>query len=76
MHFSFIKTFNFNNFTQKIPSNLFVSVLPGAIQISGGKGAQGIHTLTMTNSTAGGAIVQYAQGQEFFVPGELSVTLS
>ncbi|XP_064211065.1 cyclic AMP-responsive element-binding protein 1 isoform X14 [Tribolium castaneum] len=43
-------------------------VLPGAIQISGGKGAQGIHTLTMTNSTAGGAIVQYAQGQEFFVP--------
>ncbi|XP_063928832.1 cyclic AMP-responsive element-binding protein 1-like isoform X2 [Zophobas morio] len=45
------------------------TVLPGtAIQISGGKGAQGIHTLTMTNSTAGGAIVQYAQGQEFFVP--------
>ncbi|XP_068899305.1 cyclic AMP-responsive element-binding protein 1 isoform X14 [Tenebrio molitor] len=43
-------------------------VLPGAIQISGGKGTQGIHTLTMTNSTAGGAIVQYAQGQEFFVP--------
>ncbi|XP_068899292.1 cyclic AMP-responsive element-binding protein 1 isoform X2 [Tenebrio molitor] len=46
------------------------AVLPGAIQISGGKGTQGIHTLTMTNSTAGGAIVQYAQGQEFFVPGE------
>jgi cAMP response element-binding protein len=44
------------------------AVLPGAIQISGGKGTQGIHTLTMTNSTAGGAIVQYAQGQEFFVP--------
>lgn len=47
----------------------YVSVLPGAIQISSGKGNQGIHTLTMTNSTAGGAIVQYAQGQEFFVPG-------
>ncbi|XP_015840200.1 cyclic AMP-responsive element-binding protein 1 isoform X3 [Tribolium castaneum] len=49
------------------------TVLPGAIQISGGKGAQGIHTLTMTNSTAGGAIVQYAQGQEFFVPGSVAV---
>ncbi|XP_015840204.1 cyclic AMP-responsive element-binding protein 1 isoform X7 [Tribolium castaneum] len=50
-----------------------IAVLPGAIQISGGKGAQGIHTLTMTNSTAGGAIVQYAQGQEFFVPGSVAV---
>ncbi|VEN56312.1 unnamed protein product [Callosobruchus maculatus] len=30
----------------------------------------------MTNATAGGAIVQYAQGQEFFVPGkEYSVIL-
>ncbi|XP_068899304.1 cyclic AMP-responsive element-binding protein 1 isoform X13 [Tenebrio molitor] len=48
-------------------------VLPGAIQISGGKGTQGIHTLTMTNSTAGGAIVQYAQGQEFFVPEGVAV---
>ncbi|KAJ8946296.1 hypothetical protein NQ314_008921 [Rhamnusium bicolor] len=46
------------------------TVLPAtAIQISSGEGGQGIHTLTMTNSTAGGAIVQYAQGQEFFVPG-------
>ena len=44
----------------------------GAIQISSGEGGQGIHTLTMTNSPAGGAIVQYAQGQEFFVPGEYS----
>ncbi|XP_023310567.1 cyclic AMP-responsive element-binding protein 1 isoform X2 [Anoplophora glabripennis] len=45
------------------------TVLPAtAIQISSGEGGQGIHTLTMTNSTAGGAIVQYAQGQEFFVP--------
>lgn len=48
-----------------------VTVIPaGAIQISSGEGGQGIHTLTMTNSTAGGAIVQYAQGQEFFVPGK------
>ncbi|XP_022918232.1 cyclic AMP-responsive element-binding protein 1 isoform X3 [Onthophagus taurus] len=45
------------------------TVIPaGAIQISSGEGGQNIHTLTMTNSTAGGAIVQYAQGQEFFVP--------
>ncbi|XP_060527828.1 cyclic AMP response element-binding protein B isoform X12 [Cylas formicarius] len=44
-------------------------VLPAtAIQISSGEGGQGIHTLTMTNSTAGGAIVQYSPGQEFFVP--------
>ncbi|XP_019866409.1 cyclic AMP-responsive element-binding protein 1 isoform X9 [Aethina tumida] len=46
-------------------------VLPAtAIQISSGEGGQSIHTLTMTNATAGGAIVQYAQGQEFFVPGQ------
>jgi cAMP response element-binding protein, invertebrate len=50
-----------------------ISVIPaGAIQISSGQG-DGMHTLTMTNATsAGGAIVQYAQGQEgqqFFVPG-------
>ncbi|XP_050297442.1 cyclic AMP-responsive element-binding protein 1 isoform X6 [Anthonomus grandis grandis] len=45
------------------------TVLPAtAIQISSGEGGQGIHTLTMTNSTAGGAIVQYSPGQEFFVP--------
>ncbi|XP_017777081.1 PREDICTED: cyclic AMP-responsive element-binding protein 1 isoform X2 [Nicrophorus vespilloides] len=46
------------------------TVIPaGAIQISSGEGGQSIHTLSMTNSgTAGAAIVQYAQGQEFFVP--------
>ncbi|XP_065342207.1 cyclic AMP-responsive element-binding protein 1 isoform X2 [Cloeon dipterum] len=49
-----------------------IHVIPaGAIQISSGQG-DGMHTLTMTNATsAGGAIVQYAQGQEgqqFFVP--------
>lgn len=52
----------------KIESFYFV-VIPAQIQISSGEGGQGIHTLTMTNSTTGGAIVQYAQGQEFFVPG-------
>ncbi|XP_056635189.1 cyclic AMP-responsive element-binding protein 1 isoform X6 [Diorhabda carinulata] len=46
------------------------TVLPAtALQITTGEGGhQGIQTLTMTNATAGGAIVQYAQGQEFFVP--------
>ncbi|XP_028143298.1 cyclic AMP-responsive element-binding protein 1 isoform X2 [Diabrotica virgifera virgifera] len=46
------------------------TVLPAtALQITSGEGGhQGIQTLTMTNATAGGAIVQYAQGQEFFVP--------
>ncbi|XP_076265580.1 cyclic AMP-responsive element-binding protein 1-like isoform X3 [Rhynchophorus ferrugineus] len=44
------------------------TVLPAAaIQLSSSEGGQGIHTLTMTNATAGGAIVQYT-GQEFFVP--------
>lgn len=53
-----------------------VTVIPaGAIQISSGEGGQGIHTLTMTNSPAGGAIVQYAQGQEFYVPGIVSFLL-
>ncbi|XP_023018057.1 cyclic-AMP response element binding protein B isoform X7 [Leptinotarsa decemlineata] len=46
-----------------------IAVLPAtALQITSGDGGQGIQTLTMTNATAGGAIVQYAQGQEFFVP--------
>ncbi|KAK9889523.1 hypothetical protein WA026_006877 [Henosepilachna vigintioctopunctata] len=50
--------------------NFEFSVLPAtAIQISSGEaGGHGLHTLTMTNSTQGGAIVQYAQGQEFYVP--------
>lgn len=54
------------------------TVIPaGTIQISSGEGGQSIHTLTMTNPGAGGAIVQYAQGQEFFVPvGTQSVTIT
>lgn len=55
-------------------SNIFPVIPAGAIQISSGEGGQGIHTLTMTNSTTGGAIVQYAQGQEFFVPGVQKAT--
>lgn len=52
----------------------YQTVIPaGTIQIATqGEGVPGLHTLTMSNSaTAGGAIVQYAQGQDtqFFVPG-------
>ncbi|XP_066998051.1 cyclic AMP-responsive element-binding protein 1 isoform X2 [Anabrus simplex] len=48
------------------------AVIPGTIQIaSQGETVQGLHTLTMTNASTGGAIVHYAsQGQDgqFFVP--------
>nr|CAD7424702.1 unnamed protein product [Timema monikensis] len=60
--------------SHSIPSHYQThTVIPaGAIQISSqGETVQGLHTLTMTNATtAGGAIVQYAQGQDgqFFVP--------
>ncbi|XP_033225597.1 cyclic AMP-responsive element-binding protein 1 isoform X3 [Belonocnema kinseyi] len=52
----------------------YQTVIPaGTIQIATqGEGVPGLHTLTMSNSaSAGGAIVQYAQGQDtqFFVPG-------
>lgn len=48
-----------------------VTVIPTtALQISSGEGGQGLQTLTMTNAAASGAIVQFAQGQEFFVPGK------
>ncbi|XP_031840366.1 cyclic-AMP response element binding protein B isoform X6 [Nomia melanderi] len=50
-----------------------ITVIPaGTIQIATqGEGVPGLHSLTMSNAaTAGGAIVQYAQGQDtqFFVP--------
>ncbi|XP_044731448.1 cyclic AMP-responsive element-binding protein 1 isoform X7 [Chrysoperla carnea] len=50
-----------------------IAVIPaGTFQVaSQGEGVQGLHTITMTNATAGGAIVQYGQGQDgqqFFVP--------
>ncbi|XP_024944543.1 cyclic AMP-responsive element-binding protein 1 isoform X5 [Cephus cinctus] len=52
----------------------YQTVIPaGTIQITTqGEGVPGLHTLTMSNAaTAGGAIVQYAQGPDaqFFVPG-------
>ncbi|XP_076248391.1 cyclic-AMP response element binding protein B isoform X7 [Calliopsis andreniformis] len=51
----------------------YQTVIPaGTIQIATqGEGVPGLHTLTMSNATtAGGTIVQYAQGQDtqFFVP--------
>jgi hypothetical protein len=61
-----------------------ILVLPGGtIQLAtpagntsqglGDGGGQTLSTLTMTNTPGGGAIVQYAQGQDgqFFVPGWL-----
>nr|WPN08536.1 cyclic AMP-responsive element-binding protein B [Locusta migratoria] len=59
--------------SHSIPSHYQThAVIPGTIQIgSQGETVQGLHTLTMTNSSTGGAIVQYAtQGQDgqFFVP--------
>ncbi|XP_065155327.1 cyclic AMP response element-binding protein B isoform X8 [Atheta coriaria] len=62
---------------RKILNDLGGVIPAGTIQISSGEGGQSIHTLTMTNPGAGGAIVQYAQGQEFFVPvGTQSVTIT
>ena len=46
----------------------------GTLQLTSQGEVQGLHTLTMTNtSSAGGAIVQYTQAQEgeFYVPSEI-----
>nr|CAD7589845.1 unnamed protein product [Timema genevievae] len=66
------------NTTGALANYAIEAVIPaGAIQISSqGETVQGLHTLTMTNATtAGGAIVQYAQGQDgqFFVPANVCV---
>ncbi|XP_032455942.1 cyclic-AMP response element binding protein isoform X43 [Nasonia vitripennis] len=58
---------------RKILNDLGGVIPAGTIQIATqGEGVPGLHTLSMSNSaTAGGTIVQYAQGQDaqFFVPG-------
>ncbi|GLV34238.1 Cyclic-AMP response element binding protein B [Carabus blaptoides fortunei] len=57
--------------SHSLPSHYQTVIPAGTIQIgTQGEGVQGLHTLTMTNSTAGGTIVQYAQGQDgqFYVP--------
>ncbi|XP_044731447.1 cyclic AMP-responsive element-binding protein 1 isoform X6 [Chrysoperla carnea] len=57
---------------RKILNDLGGVIPAGTFQVaSQGEGVQGLHTITMTNATAGGAIVQYGQGQDgqqFFVP--------
>ncbi|XP_021940442.1 cyclic AMP-responsive element-binding protein 1 isoform X5 [Zootermopsis nevadensis] len=75
IHFSiFLKHLqSFLKMGEQVSHPYRTTVIPaGAIQIaSQGETVQGLHTLTMTNATtAGGAIVQYAQGQDgqFFVP--------
>lgn len=51
-----------------------VAVIPaGTIQInSQGEAVQGLHTITMTNASSAGGLVQYTSGQDgpFYVPGE------
>ncbi|XP_014287062.1 cAMP-responsive element modulator isoform X2 [Halyomorpha halys] len=61
--------------SHSLPTHYQTVIPAGTLQLT--SQGEGIHTLTMTNSTtAGGTIVQYTQGQdgEFYVPGEIVVT--
>ncbi|XP_034241970.1 cAMP-responsive element modulator isoform X1 [Thrips palmi] len=55
-------------------STHYSTVIPaGTIQINSQvEAVQGLHTITMTNATAAGGLVQYTSGQDgpFYVPGE------
>ena len=61
-------------FLVRSQSDGVVAVIPaGTIQInSQGEAVQGLHTITMTNATTAGGLVQYTSGQDgpFYVPGE------
>ncbi|XP_014253067.1 cAMP-responsive element modulator isoform X2 [Cimex lectularius] len=61
--------------SHSLPTHYQTVIPTGTLQLT--SQGEGIHTLTMTNSTtAGGTIVQYTQGQdgEFYVPSEIVVT--
>ncbi|KAE8750570.1 hypothetical protein FOCC_FOCC002550 [Frankliniella occidentalis] len=54
-----------------------VSVIPaGTILNSQGEAVQGLHTITMTNATSAGGLVQYTSGQDgpFYVPGFIKLS--
>ncbi|CAH0381313.1 unnamed protein product [Bemisia tabaci] len=62
--------------SHSLPTHYPTVIPAGSLQLcSQGEGAQGIQSITMTNASSGGTIVQYAgQDGQFFVPGEIVVT--